>query len=79
MKIQFTSGCSLIVLINYTSVFFNVFVAKIYGETRDDENKLHPCLVEYEVLPEAEKEYDRKTAMETLKLIVKLGYEIKKK
>ncbi len=29
-------------------------------------------------LPECEKEYDRKTAMETLKLIVKMGYSIKK-
>ena len=47
-----------------------------YGETRDDEKKLHPCLVEYEKLSEEEKEYDRRTALETLKLIVKLGYKI---
>ena len=50
-----------------------------FGAERNDEKKLHPCLVEYELLSEAEKEYDRRTAMETLKLIVKLGYEIKKK
>ncbi len=50
-----------------------------FGEKRDDDNKLHPCLVEYENLSEEEKEYDRRTAMETLKLIKKLGYEIKKK
>lgn len=48
----------------------------MYGETRDDERKLHPCLVPYEQLPESEKEYDRHTAQETLKLIVKLGFTI---
>ena len=49
-----------------------------YGEKRDDERKLHPCLVPYEELSEAEKEYDRKTSLETLKLIIKLGYNITK-
>ena len=49
-----------------------------YGKVRDDENKLHPCLVAYDELSEIEKDYDRRTAMETLKLIVKLGYTIKK-
>ena len=47
-----------------------------YGETRDDARKLHPCLVPYDELPEIEKEYDRNTAMETLKLIQKLGFKI---
>lgn len=49
-----------------------------YGETRDDAKKHHPCLIPYEELPESEKEYDRNTALETLKLIVKLGYRITK-
>jgi hypothetical protein len=49
-----------------------------YGETRNDTLKQHPCLVPYSELPDNEKEYDRKTAMETLKLIVKLGFEIGK-
>lgn len=49
-----------------------------YGEKRDDVLKLHPCLVLYEELPESEKEYDRNTAMETLKVIRKLGFKIKK-
>lgn len=47
-----------------------------YGPTRDDIKKQHPCLVPYEELSEAEKEYDRKTAIQTLKLIVKLGFKI---
>ena len=50
-----------------------------YGEKRDDMKKETPCLVEYEELPEKEKIYDRETAIETLKVIQKLGYEIKKK
>ena len=47
-----------------------------YGSTRDDARKLHPCLVPYDDLPESEKEYDRNTAIETLKLIMKLGFKI---
>lgn len=47
-----------------------------YGEERDDVNKKHPCLVPYEELPESEKEYDRNTAVSTLKLILKLGFKI---
>jgi len=50
----------------------------VYGENKDSIKKTTPCLVAYEDLPEEEKEYDRKTAMETLKLIVKLGYKIAK-
>ena len=47
-----------------------------YGDTRDDQLKQTPCLVPYSQLPDAEKIYDRRTAMETLKLIVKLGFNI---
>lgn len=50
-----------------------------YGEKRDDVKKQTPCLVPYAELPETEKEYDRNTAMETIKLILSLGYEIKRK
>ena len=42
------------------------------------DEKETPCLVPYSELSEEEKEYDRKTAMETIKLIVKLGYRIEK-
>ena len=47
-----------------------------YGEKRDDTLKHHPCLVAYEDLPEEEKVYDRNTSVETLKLILKLGFKI---
>jgi class 3 adenylate cyclase len=47
-----------------------------YGSTRDDNKKEHPCLVPYDELPEAEKEYDRKTMLETLKCITALGFRI---
>jgi RyR domain len=49
-----------------------------YGPRRDDTRKEHPSLVPYEELPESEKEYDRTTAMETLKTILALGYRIEK-
>lgn len=50
-----------------------------YGPVRDDATKQTPCLVPYADLSDEEKAYDRDTAMETLKLIVSLGYDIRKK
>lgn len=50
-----------------------------YGARRDDEKKMHPCLVPYEELPEIEKDYDRNTAIGTLKLIQALGFDIVKR
>jgi hypothetical protein len=50
-----------------------------YGSRRDDVLKQHPGMVEYEQLTESEKDYDRHTAVETLKMIIRLGYEIRKK
>ena len=49
-----------------------------WGEQRDEKHKKHPCLVPYEELPDAEREYDRQTAVQTLKLILKLGFKIHK-
>ena len=43
---------------------------------RNDALKQNPCLVPYEELPDSEKEYDRQTAIQTLKTIVALGYRI---
>ena len=50
-----------------------------YGPVRSDEKKQTPCLVPYDQLPEEEKAYDRNTALETVKLILSMGYEIRKK
>ncbi|MDH3226015.1 MAG: RyR domain-containing protein [Thermoleophilia bacterium] len=47
-----------------------------YGPARDDVAKTHPDLVPYADLPDSEREYDRRTAMESLRAIVALGYRI---
>lgn len=49
-----------------------------YGAEKNVELKTTPLLVPYEELPESEKDFDRNTAMETLRLIVKMGYKISK-
>lgn len=49
-----------------------------YGEQRNDEKRETPCLVPYDELSEEEKDYDRNTSQETLKLILKLGFKITK-
>lgn len=47
-----------------------------YGEKKDAEKKTTLLLIPYDELPESEREYDRNTVFETLKLIVKMGYRI---
>ena len=47
-----------------------------YGPSRNDLQKEHPNLVPYDQLPESEKDYDRKTALETIKMMQALGYTI---
>lgn len=49
-----------------------------YGPKRDDQRKTHPDLIPYDQLPESEKEYDRTSAVETLKAILAHGYVIRK-
>lgn len=46
---------------------------------RNDDLKQHPCLVPYDELSEEEKDYDRRTSVETLKFILSKGYDIVKK
>ena len=48
----------------------------IYGPQRDDARKTHPDLVPYGDIPESEKDYDRTSVIETLKVILTLGYQI---
>ena len=50
-----------------------------YGPQRDDAKKETPCMVEYSELPDSEKRFDREVAMNTLKLVRKLGYDIVKR
>lgn len=47
-----------------------------YGPERSDERKETPCLIPYEDLPDSEKQYDRNAALDTLKAIMALGYNI---
>ena len=49
-----------------------------YGPERNDRLKTHPCLVSYDELSEGERDYDRATSLETLRLIISLGFEIKR-
>lgn len=51
----------------------------VYGPgPKNNKKKTTPLLVPYNDLPESEKEYDRNTALETVKLILKLGYTLQK-
>jgi len=47
-----------------------------YGPCRNDERKEHTNLVPYEQLSESEKNYDRQTALETVKSLLAMGYRI---
>ena len=49
-----------------------------WGPERNDARKENPCLVPYEELKDSERDYDRNTAIETLKLILSLGYKIER-
>lgn len=50
-----------------------------YGPQRDDAKKKNPDLVPYSALSDGEKEYDRLMALDTIKLVKKLGFDILKK
>jgi hypothetical protein len=47
-----------------------------WGPVRDDARREHPGLVAYEELSEAERDYDRRTALEAIRLILALGFRI---
>lgn len=47
-----------------------------YGPERNDARKENPCMVPYSQLPEKEKDFDRSMAMDTIKLLKKLGYDL---
>ncbi len=47
-----------------------------YGPHRDDRGKEHPNLVPYEQLSESERQYDRQTALESIKALLAIGYTL---
>jgi len=47
-----------------------------YGPKRHDGRKEHPGLVPFDELPESEKDYDRETAMESIRTLLELGYTL---
>lgn len=47
-----------------------------WGRGRDDNLRLHPNLIPYSLLSSTEKDYDRRTAIETLKTIYLLQFQI---
>ena len=49
-----------------------------FGPDRNDKAKTHPDLVPYEELQDSEKEYDRRSVVETLKAIIALGYRVER-
>ncbi len=49
-----------------------------YGPQRDDAARKHPDLIPYAELPDSEREYDRRSVMETMKAMVKLGYRLER-
>ena len=50
-----------------------------YGKEFDDKKKEDPTIMPYTALPDSEKEYDRLTAFNTIKLVKKLGFDIIKR
>ena len=50
-----------------------------YGPERNDDLKQTPCMVPYSKLPDSEKTFDRDMAMNTIKLLKKLGWDLVKR
>ncbi|MCH5251943.1 MAG: hypothetical protein J1F22_03115 [Lachnospiraceae bacterium] len=50
-----------------------------YGSTYDEAGKKHPCMKEYDELPELEKDMDRATVTQTVKMLLFMGYSIEKR
>ncbi len=48
------------------------------GETLDDRAKIHPNLLPYAHLPKTAREHYRTKVLQTLRVILKLGYRIER-
>ena len=42
------------------------------------KEQTHPCLIEYEALSETEKDIDRATVEQTIKMLLYMGYKIER-
>ncbi|MDF2822265.1 MAG: Ryanodine receptor Ryr [Clostridiales bacterium] len=51
----------------------------VYGIELNEVKKTHPSLVPYDELAESQKDYDRNTLLETIRLLIKLGYDIERR
>jgi len=49
-----------------------------YGPTRNDEQKTSPCLLPFLSLPHSEKKYDLDMVCSTLRVVILLGYDIRR-
>ena len=47
-----------------------------WGEERNDVAKTHPCLVDYDDLPDSEKVYDRNVVSSTIRAMIALGFSV---
>ena len=50
----------------------------VWGPVQSYSDKTHPSLIPYEELSEGEKDYDRRTATQTIQFLLDLGYRIEK-
>lgn len=58
--------------LTYTYIIYLPLWVKNYDfslQFRDDNKKLHPCLVDFQSLPEPEKNYNLQMSAETLKWV----------
>ena len=49
-----------------------------YWPEQNDADKEHPCLVPYKLVPESEKDHDRKVVLEIVKTLIVRGFAIRK-
>ncbi|XP_072425167.1 ryanodine receptor 3 isoform X3 [Chiloscyllium punctatum] len=47
-----------------------------YGKVRDDNKRQHPCLVNFDKLPEQERNYNLQMSLETLKTLLAFGCHV---
>lgn len=64
----------LLIFFLYQFILNTVCLISPFFQFRDDNKKLHPCLVDFQSLPEPEKNYNLAMSGETLKLVKHWGF-----